>query len=209
MDNLVITISREFGSGGHTIGKMLSEKFGIPYYDKDLIRLASEDSGISEELFGRSDEKTGGKIFKKPKVYDGELLRPSSADYTSERNLFSFQAKIIGDLADKKCPCIIIGRCADFILADRPNTLKLYICADKEHCITNTMEVCGYDRKEAEKQVEKINRERSAYYKAHTGREWSDVRNYDLCINTSKRSFGDWVEIISNFVDVMYKTQHR
>lgn len=205
MDGLVITIAREFGSGGHQIGEMLSKKLGIPYYDKDLIKLASEDSGINEGLFGLADEKSKSGLFKKTKVYDGGIAKPDSADFTSEENLFSYQAKIIKELADKKSPCIIIGRCADFILADRKNTLKLFIWADKENCIKNTMDVCGFDRRDAEKQVEKINRERSAYYKAHTGHEWSDVRNYDLCINTSEHGFEKCVEIIGNYIDVMYK----
>ena len=104
MDGLVITIAREFGSGGHQIGEMLSKKLGIPYYDKDLIKLASEDSGINEGLFGLADEKSKGGLFKKTKVYDGEISKPDSADFTSEENLFSYQAKIIKELADKKSP---------------------------------------------------------------------------------------------------------
>ncbi|MGN0695807.1 MAG: AAA family ATPase [Oscillospiraceae bacterium] len=205
MENYVITISRAFGSGGRTIGKMLSEKLGIPYYDKDLIRLASEDSGINESLFGLADERTSGGIFKKVKVYDGEIKSPSSADFTSEDNLFSFQAKIIKELAEKKSPCIIIGRCADFVLADRENTLRIFIWADKETCVKNTMDVCGWDRKESEKQVDKINRERSAYYKSHTGHDWADVRNYDLCLDTNKLGFEKCTKIIEEYINILYK----
>ena len=98
MDDLVITIAREFGSGGHQIGERLSKKLGIPYYDKDLIKLASEDSGINEGLFGLADEKSSGGLFKKAKVYDGGISKPDSSDFTSEENLFSFQAKIIKEL---------------------------------------------------------------------------------------------------------------
>lgn len=205
MENYVITISRAFGSGGRTIGKMLSEKLGIPYYDKDLIKLASDDSGINESLFGLADERKSGGIFKKGKVYDGEIKSPSSADFTSEDNLFSFQAKIIKELAEKKSPCIIIGRCADFVLADRDNTLRIFIWADKETCVKNTMDVCGWDRKESEKQVEKINRERSAYYKSHTGHDWTDVRNYDLCLDTNKLGFEKCTKIIEEYINILYK----
>lgn len=203
MDKYVITISRAFGSGGRTVGKMLSEKLGIPYYDKDLIKIASEESGINEGLFGLSDERTKTGIFSKGKVYDGKLAAPDSPDFTSEDNLFGYQAKIIRDLADKKSPCIIIGRCADFVLSDREKILRLFIWADKETCIKNTMDVCGYDRKEAEKQVTKINRERSAYYKKHTGSEWTDVRNYDLCIDTAKLSFEKCMELIESYLNVI------
>lgn len=205
MNNLVITISREFGSGGHKIGTMLSEKLGIPYYDKDLIKLASEQSGINENLFGLADEKSKNSIFRKPKVYSGDITSPDSPNFTSEENLFNYQAKIIKQLAAEKAPCIIIGRCADYILTDRKNVLKIFIWADKEACIKNSMDVCGYDWNEAEKQVEKINRERAAYYKAHTGHDWSDVRNYDLCLNTSQLGFDRCMEIIEHYISVMKK----
>lgn len=205
MDNLVITIAREYGSGGHTIGKRLSEKLSIPYYDKDLIKLASEDSGINEALFGLADEKSKAGLFKKIKVYDGNVIKPESADFTSEENLFNYQAKVIKELAAEKSPCIIIGRCADFILKDRPNVLRIFIWADREACIKNSMRIFGYDNKEAEKQVEKINRERSSYYKAHTGQEWTDVRNYDLCLNTSQLGFDRCIEIIEHYINVMNK----
>lgn len=206
MDNLVITIAREFGSGGRSIGKALSQKLSIPYYDKELIKLASEDSGINESLFGLADEKSKSGLFKKIKVYDGDdVIRPNSSDFTSEENLFNYQAKIIKQLAAEKAPCIIIGRCADYILTDRKNVLKIFIWADKEACIKNSMDVCGYDWNEAEKQVEKINRERAAYYKAHTGHDWSDVRNYDLCLNTSQLGFDRCMEIIEHYISVMKK----
>ncbi|MGN0675607.1 MAG: AAA family ATPase [Oscillospiraceae bacterium] len=202
MDNYVITIARGFGSGGKTIGKMLSESLGIPYYDKDLIKLASEESGINEALFGKSDEKVKGGLFSKTKVYSGEIAAPDSADFVSEENLFSYQAKIIKSLADKGS-CIIVGRCADFILKDRENVIKTFIWADKETCIKNAKAVCGLDEKEAEKQIERIDKERSAYYKAHTGSNWDNVRNYDLCLDTSRLSFEKCVEIIKTYIEIL------
>ena len=203
MPELVITIAREFGSGGRTIGKMLSEKYNIPYYDKELLRIASDDSGINESLFGMSDEKSKSGILRKVKVYEGKVISPDSPDFTSEENLFNYQAKVIKELAENKSPCIIIGRCADFILRERKNVLRLFIWADKETCVKNAMEVCGYERKEAEKQVEKINTERSKYYKAHTGHDWENVRNYDLCLNTSELGFDKCMEIIERYVEIM------
>ena len=202
MENYIITIARGFGSGGRTIGKMLSEKLGIPYYDKDLIKLASEESGINEALFGQSDEKVRSGIFNKPKVYSGEIASPSGKGFVSEENLFSYQAEIIKELAGKGS-CIIIGRCADFILRDHENVIKTFIWADKSTCIKNAKTVCGLDEKEAEKQIERIDKERSAYYKAHTGKDWDDVRNYDLCLDTSRLSFEKCVEIIKHYVDVL------
>lgn len=202
MDNYVITIARGFGSGGKTIGRMLSGNLGIPYYDKELIRLASEESGINEALFGKSDEKVKGGIFGKPKRYSGELAKPDSSGFVSEENLFGYQAKVIKSLADKGS-CIIVGRCADFVLKDRADVIKVFIWADMPTCIKNANIVCGLNEREAEKQIERTDKERSAYYKAHTGKDWDDVRNYDLCLNTSRLSFEKCVEIIKNYIEVL------
>lgn len=201
VENYVITIARGFGSGGKTIGRMLSENLGIPYYDKDLIKLASEESGINEALFGKSDEKVKSSIFSRPKVYSGELVKPDSPDFVSEENLFSYQAKVIKSLAEKGS-CIIVGRCADFVLRDMENVIKVFIWADMPTCLKNAKIVCGIDEKEAARQIERTDKERSAYYKAHTGSSWDNVRNYDLCLNTSRLSFEKCVEIIKSYINI-------
>lgn len=200
MNNYVITISRMFGSGGRVIGKMLSERLGIGYYDKDLIKLVSEDSGISEGLFGMNDEKTKPSIFPKSKIYTGNVLSPSDKGFTSDKNLFELQAKIIERLADEKAPCIIIGRCADYILSEREHILRVFIWASHDECIKNTMEICGYDGEKAEKEVDRINKERDRYYKSHTGNDRTDARNYDLCLDTEKFTFEECCEIIEKFI---------
>ena len=116
MDNFVITIARQYGSGGRTVGEMLAKKLGIGYYDKDIIRMASEDSGIHETLFGRVDEYSSAKkpLFGKNGIYSGELISPQSKDFTSDENLFNYQAKIIRELAGKG------------ILRDHRKMLQLY-----------------------------------------------------------------------------------
>ena len=122
MVNYVITIARQYGSGGRTIGRMLSERLKISYYDKDILRLASDDSGIDEGLFGRVDEySTATHSFKKrgSEIYTGELYPPDSKEFISDENLFSYQAKVIRDLA-KRESCVIIGRCSNYILEDLP-----------------------------------------------------------------------------------------
>ena len=103
MDNFVITIARQYGSGGRTIGEELAKKLGISYYDKDIIRMASEESGIHEQLFGRADENVSTKqrFFAKSGIYKGELIPPQSKDFTSDENLFNYQAKVIRQLAEK------------------------------------------------------------------------------------------------------------
>ncbi|MGN1119385.1 MAG: AAA family ATPase [Oscillospiraceae bacterium] len=202
MDNFVVTIARGFGSGGRTIGMMLSEKLGIEFYDKDLIKLASEDSGINEALFGEKDEKTTTGIFGKPSVYKGGVITPDKAAFTSEENLFNYQAKVIKQLAEQKS-CVIVGRCADYILGDRDNVVRVFIYADEEHCVQNAAQVRGIvDRKEALKKIAATDKERAAYYKAHTGREWIDARNYDLCLNSGSLGFDKCVQIISDYIRI-------
>lgn len=113
-DKFVITIARGYGSGGRTIGKLLSKKLNIPFYDRELIYMASEESGINIELFGKTDEKVRKGFFDPPTCkYTGELIPPESGDFVSDKNLFNYQAKIIKELADRES-CIIVGRCADF-----------------------------------------------------------------------------------------------
>ena len=203
MDKFVITIARGYGSGGRTIGEMLSKKLGIEFYDKDLIKLASEDSGINEALFGQSDEKKNG--FGKGSIYKGEVITPDKKAFTSEENLFNYQAKVIKMLAEKQS-CIIVGRCADFVLKDYDNVLKVFLFADEEHCIENVAEIKGItDRKEALKRISSTDKERAAYYKAHTGRDWIDARNYDLSLNTGELGFDKCVDLITSYMDIRFK----
>ena len=139
--NIVITIARQYGSGGRTIAQMLSERLGIHYYDKELLRLASEDSGINEDLFRNADEKIKNtKLFKiAHSVYHGELIPPESEDFTSMENLFNYQAKIIKKLAEQDESCIIVGRCAEYVLKDYDNVLSVFIHAPKEYCLNRQL----------------------------------------------------------------------
>ena len=200
MGKIIVTIARGFGSGGRTIGKMLAEKLGIEFYDKDLIRMASDVSGINEALFGQNDEKTKPGVLGKPGVYKGEVIAPGKSGYISEENLFNYQAMVIKQLAEKGS-CVIVGRCADYVLKGDPNVVRVFIYADEETCIRNAAEVKGItDRKEAIKTITTTDKERAAYYKAHTGREWIDARNYDLCLNSGDLGFEKCVEIIEGFI---------
>ncbi len=203
MDNYVITIARGFGSGGKTIGKMLSEKLGVSYYDKELIKVASEESGISESLFGISDEKVKKSIFKHKNKSD-EISSPNSGNFTSEDNLFNFQAKVIRELADKES-CIIIGRAADYVLRGRKNVVRVFVFADRYFCINKVLELFPVkDSAEASALIEKTDRERESYYKYHTGNEWDNARNYDLCLNSSQLGFEKCVDIISEYLKIRF-----
>ena len=201
MDKFIITIARGFGSGGRTIGQMLSERLGVEFYDKDIIKLASEESGINEALFGQSDERTKGGLGKRS-VYKGEVISPDKKGFTSEENLFNYTAKVIKKLASEKS-CIIVGRCADFVLRDCKEAVRVFVWADEESCIKNAAEVKGIvDRKEALKTIAATDKSRAEYYKAHTGKNWNDARNYDVCLNSGDLGFEKCVDIIESYIKI-------
>ncbi|MBO7310746.1 MAG: cytidylate kinase-like family protein [Clostridia bacterium] len=200
MANCVITIARGFGSGGRTIGKLLAQRLDIDYYNDDLIKLASEESGINLELFGRADERVKANLFKRYKRSYGEwTLSPDSDQFVSDDNLFNYQAKIIRKIADTSS-CVIIGRCSDYVLKDRENLARIFVYADKPTSISRVTELYGMTPNEAEKRIASIDKARASYYKYYTGKEWNDVQNFDLCINTSSISFEKAVDIIYDYL---------
>lgn len=204
---VVITIARQYGSGGRTIGEMLAEDLKVHYYDKELLKLASEDSGINEKLFVNADEKVKmNNLFKIVKnVYTGQLIPPESDDFVSDNNLFNYQAKIIKQLAEEETEsCVIIGRCADFVLKDYDNVLSVFIHAPKEYCMEQAAKKHSMPSKELEKFIAKTDKRRAEYYKYYTGREWTDARNYDLCLNSSKLGFARCVEEIKSYINVRF-----
>lgn len=197
----IITIARGMGSGGRTIGKMLSEDLNIKYYDKDLIKLASEESGINERFFRLVDEKLKGSFMRRGGVYKGDLLNPDHPDFTSDKNLFNFSAKVIKMLADKE-PAVIVGRCADYILSDRKDVIKVFIYSDIETAVKNVVNMYGVSEKEARKIIEKTDKERSEYYHHYTGRDWTNAKNYNLCLDTSSMDYEKCVDIIKGYINV-------
>lgn len=205
MDNIVITIARQYGSGGKTIGQMLAKELGIAYHSRDILKMASERSGISEVIFGEQDEKLKrNRFFRRlTDVYTGELIPPESPDFVSAKNLFNYQAEIIKELAETKS-CVIIGRAADFVLKDYPNVISVFVHADEEFNLARAMERNSMTEEEMKKFIEKTDRTRSEFYKHYTGREWTDARNYDLCLNSGKLGFEKCVEEIKAYIDVRF-----
>ena len=203
---VVITIARQYGSGGRTIGEMLAKDMGIHYYDKELIKLASEDSGINERLFVNADEKIKmTKLFKMvKKVYNGQLIPPESDDFVSDHNLFNYQAKVIKQLAEEES-CVMIGRCADYVLKDYDNVLSVFIHAPKDYCMEQAAKKVSMSSRELEKYIAKTDKRRAEYYKFYTGREWTDARNYDLCRDSSKLGFERCVEEIQAYLKVRFR----
>lgn len=205
MDNVVITIARQYGSGGKTIAAMLAKDLGVNCYSREILKMASEESGINERLFGMSDEKLKRaswlKLLKRP--YEGELLPPESSGFVSDENLFNYQAKVIKDLAASES-CVIVGRCADFVLKDYSNVVSVFIHADEKFCLEQAMERNSMTTKEMQKYIEKTDKYRGDFYKYYTGHEWTDARNYDLCLDSGKLGFKKCVEEIKAYMKIRF-----
>ncbi len=204
MQNTVITIARGYGSGGKTIGKMLAEDLGIHFYDRELLRLASDDSGIHERLFGQADEKIKKSLFMPgTHIYKGELFPPESDEFVSNDNLFNYQAKIIKELASTHS-CVIVGRCADYVLKEMDNVARIFVYAPFESCVQTVMDMYTMERRAAEKVVTSTDKHRSAYYKYYTGQDWDNAKNYDLSLNSEQLGFEKCVEIIKGYLKVRF-----
>lgn len=204
-DNLVITIERQYGSGGRIVGKMLAEELGIHFYDEEILKLTSEESAIGEKYFRLADEKAGNNLLYK--IVSGlkpQLTKPSLDDnLISPDNLFLFQSQVIKKLALEES-CIIAGRCADYILGrEIPDRLiRVFVYADQETNIKRVVEVDEVDAKEAEKRVKKINKDRKEYHKYYTGTDWYDWENYDMTINTSRMDLKQAGQLIKEYIKI-------
>ena len=205
--NYVIAINREYGSGGRTVGEMLSEELGVHYYDKEIQKLAAEASGINEALFVDAIDETrsvrgflknGNTIW-----HPGDLLPPTSSEFTSERNLFNYQAKVIRELADTES-CVIVGNCGGYILEDKPNVVRVFVHAPKDFLLQEAAKKKSLPPAELEKYVAMINRNRADFYQKYTGRVWNDARNYDLCIDSGKLGFQKSVELIRAYLNTRF-----
>ncbi len=199
MDRFVITIARSCGSGGVRIGKILAERLGIEYYDSKLLRLASDDSGINEELFVNADEKLKKtSLFKASRnSYNGEVIPPESSDFTSSQNLFNYQTKVIRELA-KNENCIIIGRCSEDVLWDYPYIFRVFISGSYQKCALREANEHGLTLKAAYEKVDRVNKYRADYHKYYTGKEWGHPGNYDLCLSTDNFTHEQCADIIIN-----------
>lgn len=204
MKKIVITIARSYGSGGRTLGKLLAKDLGIACYDRELLRLASDESGINEALFGAVDEKKKVSLFKSSRPYAGQVLPPESDGFVSNDNLFNLQAEIIKKLAERES-CIIIGRCADYVLKEREDVLRLFFYAPLADCLKRAQELSGEPEKEVLKKIHKTDKYRAEYYKYYTGNDWNDSRNYDFCLNTSSMSYEKLIDVVKSYIQICGK----
>jgi hypothetical protein len=198
-----ITIHRSFGSGGRRIGKALAGRLGIEFYDRDLSRLSSEYSGINERLFVQYDENVKNRLFHKYSPADlNAIVSPDDEKFVSDDNLFRLQAQVIRNLAERE-NCIIIGRCAGYILSNDPHVVRVFINAPLDDCIKNVEENYGLSWQDARRLILKTDENRRAYYKYYTGgKQWDDAFNYDLSINTASIGFEKAADLILDYMKI-------
>ena len=190
-NNIVITIAREYGSGGRYIGKLVAERLGIKLYDKEFIAKIAEDTGLSSEYIENNEQKRNVL----DSLNNGYYAGLSNAD-----ELFVKESELIKKIAGTES-CVIVGRCADFILKDNKNVLKVFINSDINDKIKRATEIYGMDTEKAEKEIARINKLRSNHYKYYTENEWNDPSNYDICINSDAIGIENSVELICNLAN--------
>ena len=202
-NNRIVTIARQFGSGGREIGEELSKKLGVKFYDKELISIAAKESNIAPEIFENVDEKATNSL-----LYSLSLgLYSFSNTYSVGDNLpvndklYILQHKIIKKVADEG-PCVIVGRCADHILRDRNDVLRVFIYADWDCRVKRAIDLKGVKPSKAEQVVQKTDKSRSNYYNFYSGKKWGLTENYDLCINRTKLTSEQVAEIIENYLKI-------
>lgn len=196
MSNLIITISREFGSGGRKVGELLSQKLGIPFYDKEIIQIAADKSGLSEEFLANAEDHTNRSfLFSIATAPYSDFKYPYQYDTPVTDKAFFAQANVIRELA-AETSCVIVGRCADYILKDEEQLLRVFISADMEERRQRIISEYGIDEKESVTKLRKADKAREKYVRHYTGEDWGSIKNHDLVINTSFTGIDGAVEII-------------
>ena len=201
MDKFVITIGRQLGSGGKKIGEELAARFGISCYDKELIQMASQESGLGREFFEQADEKTRFSIF-------GGLLglRSSYMDegyvnnYLCNEYLFKIQSDVIRHLADEQS-CIFVGRCADYILREYPRCINVFISAETKDRIRRICDNQQISAGKAKELIERTDKKRAGYYNYYSNKTWGMAASYHLCINSSVFGISGTADYIQDFVE--------
>jgi cytidylate kinase len=185
MDKYIITISREYGSGGRRIGELLAKDLGIPFFDKEIIQMAAEKSGMSAGFIENSDESIPNTFLHNLK-YSGYSSYDSISFYDTPvtDKVFLAQSAAIKELAAQGS-CVIVGRCADYILRDDPALVAIFVRGSLEDRVRHAVEHYGLPSQNAIEKIKKIDKSRTNYYKYYTNRQWGIIDNFDLVINTS------------------------
>ncbi|WP_167956348.1 cytidylate kinase-like family protein [Anaerosporobacter faecicola] len=204
MKNYVITIARGFGSGGKEIATKLAEELQIPCYERQILTMASQMSGIDESEFVTVDEKLRGSYLTNllKAVPFSTVVEPTEKDFVSDTNLFNIQAEIIRNLA-KTESCIIVGKCADHVLRKYGNVISVYIEAPRYACVTSIMNKMNVTEERANQLIKKTDKYRSNYYKYYTGgKDWTNPINYDLVLNSERIGRDKCVQLIKEYIPI-------
>ena len=196
MEKKIITISREFGSGGRTIGRQVAERLNIPFYDKELVEQIALESGFAPNFVEEHGEHAPSKsrlayAFSHSGI-PGVMNGMSTADF-----LWTVQCSVILQLAEQG-PCVIVGRNADYILKDREDVLKVFTYADKDFRAERIVRLYGQSEKSPQARLQEKDKRRRINYQHYTGRDWGDAANYDLCLKTSALGIENCVDIVTN-----------
>lgn len=199
-EKFIVTIGRQLGSGGRQIGEKLALQLGISFYDKELIRIASQESGLGKEFFEQVDEKTSHSLFTGVIGMYGSLGGENySNNYLSNETLFKIQSDVIRELAELKS-AVFVGRCADYVLKDYSRSLNVFISADRNDRIKRISEIQQVSEKKAKDIIEKTDRKRAEYYNYYSNKVWGTAGSYHLCINSSVLGIDETVTFIYQFV---------
>ena len=194
MEKKILTISREFGSGGRTIGHQVANALGIPFYDKELVEQVALESGFAEKFVEEHGEhSSAGSIFAyafAPQRVPGVMQGLSTADF-----LWNIQCSVILQLAEQG-PCVIVGRNADYILKDRPDTLHAFIHANMDARAERIVRLYGESEKSPQARLNEKDKRRKVHYQHYTGRTWSQAQNYDICLDSSALGIETCTEIL-------------
>lgn len=202
----VITLGRQFGSGGMKIGKMLAEILGIGFYDKGLIAMAAKRSGLSEDLFEGIDEKHTNSLLYSLVMgmqHDRHVYH-RSGDILNSDAVFRIQSQVIEELADTET-CVIVGRCSDYVLRDRANVINVFIHAVDDYKLERVMDIYKLKEKEALDKIKSTNKKRANYYNFYTNRKWGDVSNYHISIDSAVLGPEGSAKLLSKFVKAKLK----
>lgn len=196
-----INIGRQLGSGGRAIGRLLADSMGARYLDRELLTLAADRSGLAPEIFERTDEHKGflhtlaGSLFPAFSAHTGYYDESVNDD-----TLFRLQSEAIRRAA-QEAPCIIIGRCADYVLRDMPRTVNVFVVADRRDRIARLCRMNNITEAEAARRIDKGDQRRAEYYNFYTQQRWGAAETYDLCLNTSLFGIERTAEIIRQFAE--------
>ena len=201
--NVVITIGRQFGSGGRYVGRLLAEKLGVPFYDKELLSEAAKTSGICEEILEEHDEKpTRSLLFS---LVTGVQSHMSSGafymDMPLNHKIFLAQFDAIRRIAEEG-PCVIVGRCADYVLRENPDAVSVFVKADMASKVDRAVKYYGIEADKAEDRIRKADKQRASYYNYYATATWGDVDNYDLVVDTGVLGVEGAVELIAKFLEL-------